>query len=115
MIQWIPYSPDEVAARQLNGEPTAILYFANWTVGANHRGGLLSPSIAQSLAAFQLAVMSADLTDANSGDFQRLAETGIVEIPAFVLYPGGNDSEPVIFLSGTADEEIVAAIEHSAG
>lgn len=109
---WIPYSRSALAENASNGKPTAVLYFARWTVSADPNGMLNTTSISQSLADSNFALMAADLTDFPVDTLREFKDLGFVAVPVLVLYP--TDGPPVGFASGTPETQIVAAIERIA-
>ncbi|ELP35637.1 hypothetical protein RBSWK_00347 [Rhodopirellula baltica SWK14] len=90
-------------------KPVAVLYFANWALSADPKGGLSAPVISHSLVDAGFVLMSADLTDSDANDFEELKRLGFKSVPALVLYP--RTGLPVGFSGGASVSSIVDAIE----
>lgn len=105
----VPYSFDALAENAANGTPTAVLYFARWTISADPKGLLNTPAISQALADSPFVFMTADLTGDPVNTFQILKGHGFVALPILILYP--IDGPLVGFTSESPESQIVATIE----
>ncbi|WP_037244163.1 thioredoxin domain-containing protein [Rhodopirellula baltica] len=107
--QWSVYSRAAFERTELEEKPVAVLYFANWALSADPKGGLSAPVISHSLVDAGFVLMSADLTDSDANDFEELKRLGFKSVPALVLYP--RTGLPVGFSGGASVSSIVDAIE----
>jgi thiol:disulfide interchange protein len=108
-VEWTPYSAPALAENLSNGHPTAVLYFARWSLSSDPKGRLDAPDIARALAASRIVAMTADLTDATDGTFQKLLKDGFVAMPVLVIYL--TDGSSVGFPAGIPETQIVDAIQ----
>ncbi len=108
-MQWSVYSRAAFERTELEEKPVAVLYFANWALSADPKGGLSAPVISHSLVDAGFVLMSADLTDSDANDFEESKRLGFKSVPALVLYPRAG--LPVGFCGGASAASIVDAIE----
>ncbi|CAD78078.1 similar to thiol-disulfide interchange protein dsbD [Rhodopirellula baltica SH 1] len=108
-MQWSVYSRAAFERTELEEKPVSVLYFANWALSADPKGGLSAPVISHSLVDAGFVLMSADLTDSDVHDFDELKRLGFKSVPVLVLYP--RTGMPVGFCGGASVSSIVHAIE----
>lgn len=107
--EWFPYSPAAFKEKISEGKSLAVLFYAKWTLSADPKGRLGSPTVLQSLADAGFVAMSADFTDGNEDGFRELKKQGFTVLPVLVLYP---NSGPRLGLDSHASEsEIVSTIK----
>lgn len=110
-IGWVPYSSELIARHAADGKPTAVLYFARWTLSADPKGGLLTPAVTRELADAGYTIMLADLTDPPGQTFGKLSSQGITALPVLFLYDPVDSGAPASFEGGTAESEIIAHLQ----
>lgn len=108
-MPWSVYSKAAFDRTELEGKPVAVLYFANWALSADPKGGLSNPGISQALADAGFVLMTADLTHSDANDFDELRHLGFNSVPMLILYP--QTGPPVGFDGGTPESNVVAAVE----
>jgi thiol:disulfide interchange protein len=108
-IEWIPYSAAAVAENTSEGKSLAVLFYSRWTLSADPKGGLVTPTVSQSLTDAGFVTMDADLSDSTAESFDELSKQGFASLPVLVLYP--NAGPRVGFDGGTPELEIVSTVE----
>lgn len=108
-IEWIPYSTAAIADNNAEGKSSAVLFYARWTLSADPKGGLVTPTVSRSLADAGFVTMEADLTNSRVGIFRALKKQGFAAVPVLVLYP--TVGPRVGFDGGTPESEIVSTVE----
>lgn len=98
-----------VAKNKAEGKSSAVLYYARWTLSADPKGGLLTPTVSRSLANAGFVTMEADLTDSSPDGIRELTKQGFAAVPILVLYPISGSR--VAFDGGAAESEIVSTVE----
>jgi hypothetical protein len=107
-IGWFPYSPAAFEEQTLEGNSVAVLYYARWTMSADPKGGMDTPTVLRTLADAGFVAMSADLTDGKDDGLLELKKQGFTALPILILYP--NTGHRLGLSSGIPESEIVSTI-----
>ncbi|MEI6713008.1 MAG: protein-disulfide reductase DsbD domain-containing protein [Verrucomicrobiota bacterium] len=95
---WIPFSPERIAAERSAGHPVFVDFTADWCLNCkvNERLTLSKPEV---LAAFRKAgvvLIKADWTNGDKTITAALNQFGRVGVPFYLLYPA-KSGDPMIF------------------
>jgi thiol:disulfide interchange protein len=108
-----PYRPGAIAAARQQGRPTLVKFTASWCTACLvvDRTVYDDPAVAEALRDRNVAVFKADVTKRESQAAEFLYGTFGTSPPLTVLYPPGENAEPIRLVGEFSSQELLEALE----
>ena len=97
-IRWAPFSAEAVRQMRKEGRPVFIDFTAAWCLSCqvNEKVAFGSAEVQRAFAGKGIAAFKADWTNRDTLVTQALAQFGRNSVPLYVLYPSGENGEPIL-------------------
>jgi thiol:disulfide interchange protein DsbD len=109
-----PWSPERVAALQVEGRPVFVDFTAAWcvTCQVNERTALATDSVKAAFARDRAVYLKADWTNRNPEIAKALAAQGRSGVPLYLVY--GKGAQPVVLPQLLSEGIVVEALDNAA-
>ncbi len=115
IIEWVPYSPTELARLQSEGKTVMIDFTAQWCANCklNLWAVIETPEIAEVIEEQNVVPMLADWTDRSAEVKQKLHELKSASIPVLAIYPAGKQDEPIVLRDQLTKAGLISALREA--
>ncbi len=115
VIDWVPYSPGELARFQSEGKTVMIDFTAQWCANCklNLWAVIETPEIAKVIKEQNVVPMLADWTDRSLEVKQKLHELKSASIPVLAIYPAGKSDEPIVLRDQLTKAGLISALREA--
>jgi thiol:disulfide interchange protein/DsbC/DsbD-like thiol-disulfide interchange protein len=98
VIDWVEFSESRLRAEVEAGRNVFVDFTADWCITCkfNERTAIDTPAVRRMLVERGVVAMKADWTNADPGITAALKAFGRVGVPFYVLYPAGDEANPVV-------------------
>jgi suppressor for copper-sensitivity B len=114
-IVWNAYTPASLQQAFAEKQSVLITLSANWcTVGMIHeRTALSSTTAIHAVRINGLITLRADVTNLDPAAMKLMQDTGLISVPAFILYNPAYPSDPIVLKDLVSEEQLIDAIRYN--